>query len=112
MSMTLEFEPHSWYMGWAVKKGAFIWRAYTDNGNDYTIREAYGRTLKELKQNIKVDTLFMQLTREQQGKLMTLVCEQEYNPAHPDDTFNAGWYATFVTYDFDNKMELIQRAKA
>lgn len=65
MSLHLEFEPHSWYKGFAIKKtithlhkqfeGAvyfYNWQAYTDNGNTYQIDELEASTLKELKQLI------------------------------------------------------------
>jgi hypothetical protein len=54
MSLYLEFEPHSWYMGFAIKaKEGGLWSAYTDDGNTYTIVEREASTLKELKALIK-----------------------------------------------------------
>ena len=55
MSLYLEFEPHSWYMGFAIeeKKAGGLWTAYTDDGNTYTIVEREASTLKELKALIK-----------------------------------------------------------
>lgn len=61
MSMYIEFEPHSWYRGFAIKqetvqpysgKTIEIWTGYTDNGNTYRIDELYAPTLAELKQSI------------------------------------------------------------
>lgn len=63
MSMYLEFEPHSWYMGFAIEDNrknhwAKIgkedkWNAYTDNGNTYMVDTCGGATLAELKQQIR-----------------------------------------------------------
>jgi hypothetical protein len=63
MSMTLEFEPHSWYYQFAIQKDNIgencdgrllnIWRAYIDNGNTYAIDELAAPTLLELKQSIR-----------------------------------------------------------
>lgn len=70
MSLHLEFEPHSWYMGFAIQDylgqdhprlknpntGEAIsmrWRAYTDNGNTYRVDELEADTLKNLKRQIK-----------------------------------------------------------
>lgn len=61
MSLYLEFEPHSWYKGFAIKKTDLIapegsmqvyWEAYTDNGNTYRVDSVEAETLKELKQKI------------------------------------------------------------
>lgn len=70
MSLHLNFEPHSWYKGFAIKKeeaptGEHIgrrghsiagsrrlnttWRAFTDDGNTYQIVELHSSTLKQLK---------------------------------------------------------------
>lgn len=74
MSLHLEFEPHSWYMGWATKDNresghdnsnlerpleghAWKWSAYTDNGMTGYIEETHADTLKQLKQQIKQRTL-------------------------------------------------------
>lgn len=66
MSLHLEFEPHSWYMGWAIKprqrlclnkKVWYQWQAVGLNGMTGYIQEAHGYTLKELKQQIKQRTL-------------------------------------------------------
>lgn len=63
MSLHLEFEPHSWYMGFAIQKDNIgknhndtlltIWRAYIDNGNTYRIDEIAAPTLEELKLEIR-----------------------------------------------------------
>lgn len=65
MSLHLEFEPHSWYMGFAIRKWDgegykthfnaenYSWEAYTDDGNTYSIVKLQADTLKELKQRIK-----------------------------------------------------------
>lgn len=63
MSLQLEFEPHSWYMGFAIKKsygddaqlaGIWHWSAYTDEGMTYRIIELEGfSTLSGLKQEIR-----------------------------------------------------------
>lgn len=64
MSLHLDFEPHSWYKGFAIRKwdgdgylphfnaNSYKWEAYTDNGNTYRIGELSADTLKELKQKI------------------------------------------------------------
>ena len=74
MSLHLEFDPHSWYMGWAIKNNrtsghdqaqlertmqpseGYAWSAYTANGMTGYIEEAHADTLKELKQQIKQRT--------------------------------------------------------
>lgn len=71
MSLHLEFEPHSWYMNFAIKNNreqrrdqsnlerpiandeGFKWSAYTDNGMNYQIVEFHADTLKQLKSQIK-----------------------------------------------------------
>jgi hypothetical protein len=58
MSMHLEFEPHAWYMGFAIKKPTngwptWLWTAYTDNGNTYRIDEVEAKTLEELREKIR-----------------------------------------------------------
>lgn len=64
MSMYLEFEPHSWYMGFAIRDNRFEhrahykkhfaeWEAFIDNGNTYRIDQVEAGTLKELKNQIK-----------------------------------------------------------
>ena len=71
MSLHLEFEPHSWYMGFAIKNNrqqghdqsnlegplandeGFKWSAYTANGMNYQIAEFHTDTLKQLKSQIK-----------------------------------------------------------
>lgn len=55
--MYLEFEPHSWYKGFAIKftkmgQDYHQWSAYTDDGNTYRVVELETYTLKELKQLI------------------------------------------------------------
>lgn len=58
MSMHLEFEPHSWYMGFAIKDDraepdAARWSGYTDNGNTYRIVDFEANTLERLKSKIR-----------------------------------------------------------
>ena len=58
MSMHLEFEPHSWYMGFAVQftkmgRDYHQWTGYTDNGNTYRIDELEAYTLRELHEKIR-----------------------------------------------------------
>ena len=63
MSLHLEFEPHSWYMGFAIKdnrKSEWAqedkedkWEAYTANGNTGYIDTQGGATLAELRQQIR-----------------------------------------------------------
>lgn len=66
MSLHLEFEPHSWYMGFAIKKRTlekdvvkdtpinyYLWHAYTDDGNSYNIVTKFDPTLKGLKEQIR-----------------------------------------------------------
>lgn len=60
MSLWLNFEPHSWYKGFAIEppenhndtENYFKWNAYTDDGNTYRIVKFGADTLKELKQKI------------------------------------------------------------
>lgn len=68
MSMYLEFEPHSWYKGFAIRdnytsgydntnlennlENGYRYTAYTDDGNTYRIIERNADTLKQLKQQI------------------------------------------------------------
>lgn len=65
MSLHLNFEPHSWYMGWAIKprkrlclnkKVWYAWEAVGVNGMTGYIQDAHAGTLKELKQQIKQRT--------------------------------------------------------
>lgn len=71
MSLHLNFEPHSWYKGFAIRDNrtsghdqrnlerpleageGYRWSAYTDDGNTYRIIERHADTLRELKQHIK-----------------------------------------------------------
>lgn len=64
MSLYLEFEPHSWYMGAAIQKLAVpyenqpgiagnIWNAYYLNGMTGYIVEFSALTFSNLKQQIK-----------------------------------------------------------
>jgi hypothetical protein len=61
MSLHLEFEPHSWYMGFAIKRDSqrtadgtiSIWSAYTDDGNTYRIIEREANTLERIKDKIR-----------------------------------------------------------
>lgn len=56
MSLHLEFEPHSWYKQFAIRRNAytnsFKWTAVTLNGNTGYIVEHHSDTLKQLKQQI------------------------------------------------------------
>jgi len=55
MSLTLDFEPHSWYKGFAIQHmplNEYNWYAYTDNGMTGFIDEEHANTLKELKELI------------------------------------------------------------
>lgn len=67
MSLHLEFEPHSWYRGFAIKDNrksghdqsklerplkdseGYKWSAYTADGNSYSIVEYHADTLDVLK---------------------------------------------------------------
>jgi hypothetical protein len=65
MSLHLEFEPHSWHMGFAITNNPtwrpeenmsghyYKWYACTANGNTYQIDDLYANTLKDLKKQIK-----------------------------------------------------------
>lgn len=62
MSLHLEFEPHSWYMGFAIKRTRTStkvvgirnhWNAYIDNGMTGYIDELEANTLSKLKQEIR-----------------------------------------------------------
>lgn len=58
MSLYIDFEPHSWYMGFAIKKGIYgddgeKYTAYTVNGMTGFLVTLGAMTLKELKQQIK-----------------------------------------------------------
>lgn len=59
MSLHLEFEPHSWYMGFAIRKqvneisNKQTWGAYTDDGNTYQIVEIEAMHLNTLKRHIR-----------------------------------------------------------
>lgn len=65
MSMYIDFEPHSWYMGTAIKhniaddsdkpfeENDYEWKGYLENGWNYTIVEFSSSTLKDLKRQIK-----------------------------------------------------------
>ena len=64
MSLYLDFEPHSYYMGWAIEKPEHNdpenyskYYAYTDNGNTYRVDELQADTLRELKEKIRRDHL-------------------------------------------------------
>lgn len=62
MSLYIEFEPHSWYKGFAIRlnetpeiendMNGVKWVGYTDNGNTYRVDKLHANTLKELKQLI------------------------------------------------------------
>lgn len=59
MSLHLEFEPHSWYMGFAIQDppptigGGYngVWRAYIDNS--FYVDELCATTLRDLKRQIR-----------------------------------------------------------
>jgi len=66
MSLSINFEPHSWYMGFAISPTDELvasnlplpverkrWQAYTDNGNTYNVDLVEGSSLSELKSNIR-----------------------------------------------------------
>ncbi len=60
MSMYLNFETHSWYMGFAIEKdplsspeSSWKWTGLTDDGNTYQIIEFNADTLRDLKQQIR-----------------------------------------------------------
>lgn len=61
MSLHLEFEPHSWYMGAAIRKsdgvgifkGMTAWKGYYLNGMTGFIVDFEAATLKDLKRKIK-----------------------------------------------------------
>lgn len=58
MSLHLEFEPHSWYMGFAIKDdradtAGDVWAAYTDDGMTYSIVSLTAETLDDLKAQIR-----------------------------------------------------------
>lgn len=66
MSLHIEFEPHSQYMGFIItdtadmkEQGktyaidAWRWHAYTGNGNTYRVDEVKAKTLGELKRKIR-----------------------------------------------------------
>lgn len=65
MSLHLNFEPHSWYKGFALRKWdgdgykyhfnaeGYKWEAYTDNGDTYRVDTVAADTLRELKQQIR-----------------------------------------------------------
>lgn len=61
MSLYIEFDPHSWYKDFAIKRYAphmkasklsIPWYAVTDNGNTYQVDTIEAETLKQLKQLI------------------------------------------------------------
>ncbi len=62
MSMHLDFDPHSWYMGFAIKRQRlclnkkvwFTYDAYTENGNTYRIDRIMGSSVEDLKKQIRV----------------------------------------------------------
>ena len=58
MSMYLEFTPHSWYMGFAIRDerdttAGDCWSAYIDDGNTYSIVALTATTLTALKAEIR-----------------------------------------------------------
>lgn len=72
MTLYLKFEPHSYYMGFAVMDtataykrlpdgsrqsmalDAWRWHAYTDNGNTYQVGEVRAYTLADVKREIRL----------------------------------------------------------
>lgn len=59
MSLSINFEPHSWYRGFAIKKTEavnhphpYIWEGFTDDGMTYRIVELRAYTLAALKKQI------------------------------------------------------------
>lgn len=60
MSMHLKFEPHSWYMGFAIKmdplsspESSWKWLGVTVDGNTNNIHELTADTLDDLKYKIR-----------------------------------------------------------
>ena len=59
MSLYINFEPHSWYRGFAIQldetesHSVNKWWGYTDDGNTYMVVKFTAHTLKELKQLIR-----------------------------------------------------------
>jgi hypothetical protein len=62
MSLHLDFEPHSWYMHFAIRKVEHgykysvlhqRWQAFTDNGNTYRVDELNALTISDLRQKIR-----------------------------------------------------------
>lgn len=64
MSLHLNFEPHSWYMGFAIRdcrdeiieddqSVAGVWNGITDDGMTYRIIDLEAKTLKRLKSKIR-----------------------------------------------------------
>lgn len=52
------------------------------------------------------------LNFDQRWHLIDLVEEKEFNPNHPDDTFNAGWGSCFETYTEAEQWDLMKQAQA
>lgn len=61
MSMHLEFEPHAWYMGFAIQKTGthknditnYPFIGYIENGMHYQIDKRHASSLKTLKEQIR-----------------------------------------------------------
>lgn len=59
MSMSLEFEPHSWYMGFAIRDDRAManngagWQAYTDNGMTGFIDSLAAISLTDMHKKIR-----------------------------------------------------------
>lgn len=70
MSLSINFTPHSHYMGFAIKHDngeligsdddlepytddGYIWEGYIDNGNTYMVDMLHADTLEKLKQRIR-----------------------------------------------------------
>jgi hypothetical protein len=66
MMMSLPFEPHSWYKGFAIQdmnrastpdeledRDGYRWHAFAGDGRTYLIVEVKAGTLRELKQRIR-----------------------------------------------------------
>ena len=81
MSLHINFEPHSYYKGFAIEdyraQASGVdgnWSAVTDNGNTYRVDMLEANTLKELKQLI---TEYREREAERSRQLYASVKEQE-----------------------------------
>jgi len=70
MSLTLDFEPHSYYRGFAIKRVDTItghkvgYEAYIDNGDTYRVDMVEAFTLKRLREHIRAYHYAQQQYRE------------------------------------------------